>query len=206
MSNPPVSASRHPRPKIQQRTDTLLPPHESKSITSVPVTPGISQGTYQRFSDGTAATLRIPQSARLGYFASQGSDSANSAHSHEAQTPLKSISSRPQHEGAVFSGNVLSATFTLPQAIQFSQGGKWVSAGKEPPRVREVGLIRSRKYHSNHIIAPPIWIRSPISPPTIAPGTIQSLPGQGRFPALWLTKRPKPRFRCQRRPRSVSSH
>lgn len=203
MSNTPFSVPRHSsRPRIQQRTESLLPPHESKSITSVPVTPGISQGTYQRYPGGTAATLRIPQSAKLGYF----SDSVHSAQSQDAQTPLKSISSQPQHEGAVFSGKVLSATFTLPQAIQYSQGGKWVSAGKKLPRVRgRFRLTRSRKYHSKHIIAPLIWIRSPIFPLMIVPGTIRSLPGQGRYPALRLTKRPKPRFRCQRPPRSVSS-
>lgn len=208
MPNTPFSAPRHPsRPSIPQRTDTLLPPHEAKSITSIPVTPGISQGTYQRIP-GRPAALKTPQSARLEYFAPhQVSESANSAQSQETQTPLKSASSQPQHEGAATSGNVISATFTLPQAIQYSQGGKWVSTGNKLQRIRGgIGLTRSRKYHSKHIISPPTWTRSPIFPPMIVLGIIQSSPGQGRYPALLLTKRPKLRFRCPRPPRSVSSH
>lgn len=134
MSNIPSSASRHPRrPRIQQRTESLLPPHQSKSITSVPVTPGISQGTYMNGVSG----LKSPESARQEYFPRH----ANSAQSQTFGTSVKPPDLGPSTwEGSDLSGNVLSATFTLPQAIQYSQRGNWVSPRKKlPARERRVG-------------------------------------------------------------------
>lgn len=126
------SAPRHPsRPTVQQRSESHLPPHESKSITSVPVTPGISQGTYGKCPSGTLS-FRKPQTAGQEYFSHQ-IDPANAAQSHAsptspltARTPLKSGLGRLQHGDIALSGTVLSATFTLPQAIQYAKGGTWV--------------------------------------------------------------------------------
>ncbi|KAL6900086.1 glycosyltransferase family 20 protein [Trichoderma evansii] len=131
MSSTPSAAQRHPsRPAVQQRSESHLPPHESKSITSIPVTPGISQGTYGKCPSGTSG-FRDPQTARQGYF-SRPLDPANTAQSHasptsplSALTPLKSGLNLPQHGDIPLSGTVLSATFTLPQAIQYAKGGKW---------------------------------------------------------------------------------
>lgn len=138
MSNIPSSAQRHPsRPTIQQRTESHLPPHQSKSITSVPVTPGISQGTYGKCPSETSA-FRNPPPARQEYFSRQLPDSANSAQSQaspasplSARTPLKSSLSRLQHGDVAVSGTVISATFTLPQAIQYAKAGIWVSSRKK---------------------------------------------------------------------------
>lgn len=137
MSHPPPSAQRHPtRPAIQQRSESLLPPHESNSITSIPVTPGISQGTYGKCPSGVP-TSRHPHAARQGYFSSQ-LDPVNEAQPQPspasplcARLPLISRLSQLQLGDVALSGTVLSATFPLPQSIQYRKEGTWVGSHLE---------------------------------------------------------------------------
>lgn len=134
MSHPPPSAQRHPtRPAIQQRSESLLPPHESNSITSIPVTPGISQGTYGKCPSGVP-TSRHPHTARQEYFSGQ-LDPVNEAQPQPspasplcARLPLISRLSQLQLGDVALSGTVLSATFPLPQSIQYRQEGTWVGS------------------------------------------------------------------------------
>lgn len=136
MSHAPSSAQRHPgRPVMQQRSETLLPPHESKSITSIPVTPGISQGTYGKCPSGIP-TSRHPHAASQEYFPRQ-LDPVNESQSQPSPTtplcarmPLRSRLSQLQLGDIALSGTVLSATFTLPQSIQYHKGETWVIAEK----------------------------------------------------------------------------
>ncbi|KAH8126319.1 trehalose 6-phosphate synthase/phosphatase [Trichoderma asperellum] len=131
MSHPPPSAQRHPtRPAIQQRSESLLPPHESNSITSIPVTPGISQGTYGKCPSGVP-TSRHPHVARQEYFSSQ-LDPVNEAQPQPspasplcARLPLISRLSQLQLGDIALSGTVISATFPLPQSIQYRKEGTW---------------------------------------------------------------------------------
>ncbi|KAM0265338.1 hypothetical protein ACHAQJ_000178 [Trichoderma viride] len=115
---------------MQQRNESHLPPHESKSITSIPVTPGISQGTYGKCPSGIP-TSRKSQTARQEYFSRQP-DSGNSTHAQPSpaspligRTPLRSSLSQLQHGDVALSGTVLSATFTLPQSLHYHKGEKW---------------------------------------------------------------------------------
>ncbi|RFU73685.1 glycosyltransferase family 20 [Trichoderma arundinaceum] len=124
MSGKPSAAHRHlDRPAVQRRSESHLPPHESESITSIPVTPGISQGTYGECPSGIR-TLRKAQPESQGYFSRQSS--FNSVESpFSARIPLRSTPSQHQHGDVALSGTVLSATFTLPQLLRYRKEGKW---------------------------------------------------------------------------------
>ncbi|KAK1255660.1 hypothetical protein MKX07_007919 [Trichoderma sp. CBMAI-0711] len=111
------------RPAVPQRNDTQLPPHESEAITSIPVTPGISQGTYGLERPNGFPSSRRPQQDKQDYFPRR------TAHTVPAQppavSPLNEITLAARRGDIPLSGNVLSVTFTLPQLLRFRRGGKW---------------------------------------------------------------------------------
>ncbi|KAJ4865407.1 glycosyltransferase family 20 domain-containing protein [Trichoderma breve] len=132
MSGTPYSTQRLPnRPAVQQRTESFLPPHESEAITSIPVTPGISQGTYGDPNDGIPTPMGIPtprviqsQPGRQEYFPRRPANKALAQSS--AVPPFGDGILTGSGQGEVFlSGTVLSATFTLPQLLRYRKGGKW---------------------------------------------------------------------------------
>ncbi|KAL7787002.1 family 20 glycosyltransferase [Trichoderma ceciliae] len=125
MSATPSSAQRHlRRPAGQQRSESHLPPHESQSITSIPVTPGISQGTYDEYPSGIQ-TSKTPQSGRQEYFSRRPDSATSVLPQPNTRMPLRPSLGQHQHGDVELSGTVLSATFTLPQLLQYHRGGDW---------------------------------------------------------------------------------
>ncbi|KAL7938440.1 glycosyltransferase family 20 protein [Trichoderma chlorosporum] len=126
MSGTPYSTQRHlDRPAVQQRTESFLPPHQSEAITSIPVTPGISQGTYGERTDGIPTSRGGQhQSGRQDYFPQRLTNTIPIRPS--AVSPLDDGTlPRSRHGEVALSGTVLSATFTLPQLLRYRKGGKW---------------------------------------------------------------------------------
>lgn len=116
----------HPgRPAVQQRSESHLPPHESESITSIPVTPGISQGTYGEFHPSGIPTSRRAQSGKQEYFPRRLVNTVQAQPS--VASPLNGgILPGSRHGEVALSGTVLSVTFTLPQLLRYRKGGEWV--------------------------------------------------------------------------------
>ncbi|KAL6857377.1 glycosyltransferase family 20 protein [Trichoderma novae-zelandiae] len=111
------------RPGVPQRNDSQLPPHESEAIISIPVTPGISQGTYGERPNGFP-TSRRPQQERQDYFPRRPVNTVRAPPS--ALSPLNYETALGSRQGDVpLSGNVLSVTFTLPQLLRYRRGGQW---------------------------------------------------------------------------------
>ncbi|KAK0755594.1 hypothetical protein N5P37_011836 [Trichoderma harzianum] len=123
MSGTPSSRHHLDRPVIQQQGESLLPLHESESITSIPVTPGISQGTYGEHPRGLTTSERA-QPGKQEYFPRRPANTVQTP--PYAVSPLDDGSfSGPRHGEVALSGTVLSATFTLPQRLRNRKGGKW---------------------------------------------------------------------------------
>nr|AXS58648.1 trehalose-6-phosphatase TPPA homeolog p [Epichloe coenophiala] len=76
--------------------ETHLPPHERKSVTRVPVTPGVALGTYDSDYFGAAAQETSGPQPRGG----------------ADRLPT-------------LTGNVISATFATPHTVQYHQGSEW---------------------------------------------------------------------------------
>ncbi|PTB70216.1 glycosyltransferase family 20 protein [Trichoderma citrinoviride] len=111
------------RPSVPQRNETQLLAHRTEAITSIPVTPGISQGTYGVERPNGFPTSRRPQQERQDYFPRRA------AHTVPAQppavSPLNEISLAARQGDIALSGNILSVTFTLPQLLRYRKGGVW---------------------------------------------------------------------------------
>lgn len=141
-----------------------LPAHERKSVTDVPVTPGINHSTYasqdslkdvrtesphyfsrdpanadrrpSKISDAASFVQSPPEGTiESGLPASSAAEATKGAMSHQEVLRRLSLSSRGRRESisdiqsAVpdlqLSGNIISATFTLPYSIQYRAGGEW---------------------------------------------------------------------------------
>ncbi|GJN78549.1 threalose-6-phosphate phosphatase [Purpureocillium lilacinum] len=109
--------------------ESHLPPQERKSVTDVPVTPDIRRDTY---NDQPSKAERL----RQGYFPPQPGTAKQHAvrqtipsPSHQLQkrnlttgdgaSPSRRNGSVPAHR------RVLSATFTVPQLLQYDKDGQW---------------------------------------------------------------------------------
>lgn len=147
MSGTPYSTTqRYPlRPAIQQRTESFLPPHEKEAITSIPVTPGISQGTYGNPSDGIPTPRGIQlQPGRHDYFPRRPANRAL------AQPFGDGVLNGPRQGELSLSGTVLSATFSLPQLLRYRKGGKWASLPGHSKPIEDVTDIKQELEHKHH--------------------------------------------------------
>ena len=137
------------RPPLQEDdSDSALPPQLRPSVTKVPVTPGINARTYKSESSGDSrAADAAPPSDSPGYFNSITSSRSHLAVSpdgmEEEQNPdnaespqeiLRRLSLsgeslakiREANPDLALSGNIISATFTLPHTLKYRKGSDWV--------------------------------------------------------------------------------
>ena len=119
------------RPFTQHRHKSHLPPHERKSNTTVPVTPGISAGTYTE----SANRLGTKDKLSKDYFSRQSNASSHaqtrpSRHQAPVHAHMRPGASerRSQHKAMALGGTVISATFTVPQLLQYREGSEWVTS------------------------------------------------------------------------------
>ena len=112
--------------------ESHLPPQERKSVTDVPVTPDIRRDTY---NDQPSKAERL----RQGYFPPQ----PGTAKQHAIRQTIAPSSSQQLQKRNLTTGDgaspsrrngsvpahrrVLSATFTVPQLLQYDKDGQWVS-------------------------------------------------------------------------------
>ena len=136
------------RPPLQEDdSDSSLPPQLRASVTGVPVTPDITARTYksESSSDSRAANT-APPSDSPGYFHGITSRSQlavspdgmeeeqNPADVESPQEILRRLSLsgeslakiREANPDLALSGNIISATFTLPHTLKYRKGSDWV--------------------------------------------------------------------------------
>ncbi|KAK5988943.1 Trehalose-phosphatase [Cladobotryum mycophilum] len=135
----PTESPENPAPRpVPERNDTLLPPHEQDAITRVPVTPGVALGTYdQRPNRGDSNHEPFTP----GYFGSHHNTSSSTTPGY-FNTPkhqlLRKISQLSLNEtiapdadkSVKLSGNIISATFTIPYALKYRHGSPWELNGR----------------------------------------------------------------------------
>lgn len=85
-------------PNNTEHKEAHLPPHQRKSVTQIPVTPGVSLGTYDEdYFDDASQESPAPQTNGIT-------------------------------DGQVgFTGNIISATFEVPHTLEYRPGLDWVS-------------------------------------------------------------------------------
>ncbi|TPX12619.1 uncharacterized protein E0L32_000796 [Thyridium curvatum] len=163
-----------PRPSLQNRTESHLPPHERQSITQVPVTPGIGPDTYKSQSSQGSSGTSNPQSSTPGYFTSdqrglvsspepaEGSAAATAANTlpdaASGRDLLRRMSLlkmggrreslteiREVNPDLALSGNIISATFNIPHSLTYKPGTDW----DLKPRKGQSALFDSFSYLSS---------------------------------------------------------
>jgi len=134
-----------------ERNDSFLPPHLRSTITDVPVTPDITQDTY---NPGTSD----PENGPEGYFSRRATDHAIAASpapdatrqrgqsfeskiavgAQEGKEWLKRLGLaamgrresmsdiRAISPDLALSGNIISATFNIPHSLKYRKGADWV--------------------------------------------------------------------------------
>lgn len=144
------------RPAVPSRNESLLPPHYRPSITEVPVTPGITRGTYdsdfnaagdasiipdyfsQKVSDHAIAASPAP--VRPVYSSQHSFNSLIAAGASESTEFLRRLNTavmgdhresisdiRKSSPNLGLSGNIISATFNIPHSLKYHKGTDWVS-------------------------------------------------------------------------------
>ncbi|KAK2591508.1 hypothetical protein QQS21_010806 [Conoideocrella luteorostrata] len=83
-------------PNNTEHKEAHLPPHQRKSVTQIPVTPGVSLGTYDEdYFDDASQESPAPQTNGIT-------------------------------DGQVgFTGNIISATFEVPHTLEYRPGSDW---------------------------------------------------------------------------------
>ena len=136
------------RPPLQEDdSDSSQPPQLRASVTGVPVTPDITAHTYNSESSGDSRTANAaPLPDNPGYFHSITSRSQlavspdgmeeeqNPADLESPQEILRRLSLsgeslakiREANPDLALSGNIISATFTLPHTLKYRKGSDWV--------------------------------------------------------------------------------
>ncbi|KAK3994362.1 putative glycosyltransferase [Cladorrhinum sp. PSN332] len=182
------------------RSDSFLPPHLRSSVTNVPVTPDISQDTYNTSDPETGpegyfsrkaidhaiasspapdVTLKDGQSfeTKVAVGAQEGKDwlkrlGIAAMGRRESLSDIRAIS-----PDLALSGNIISATFNIPHSLKYRKGADW----ELTPRRGQSALFDSFSYLSsdeapwNHTAV--AWtgeIEIPpdaLSPPTTPPTT-----------------------------------
>lgn len=131
-----------------------LPGHLKPSITEVPVTPGIGLQTYKSENDDTPAGARpdpeyfskkdvdhalaaSPEpvdkeqsaQAQIEAGADAGKDFLNRLRRTAMGSRQDSLSEiRAKYPSLSLSGNIISATFTVPHGLRYRKGADWVSS------------------------------------------------------------------------------
>lgn len=124
MEDRPQQASGLQQP-LPRRVPNRRMPTSAEAARRVPVTPGISFGTYDE--SPMDSRLRPPAT---DYFSSSGHSSSSKAPSEiSLQEIPEQVNGRDKSEvsEAQSKGSVISATFTLPQIIQLDKSDIWVS-------------------------------------------------------------------------------
>ncbi|KAK3314186.1 glycosyltransferase family 20 protein [Apodospora peruviana] len=193
------------RPMVPERTESSLPPHFRESVINVPVTPGIGLQTYDSEQESTPTPGAGRRTDSPGYFSKRDVDHAlaaspapvNKGQSAQGQIEagadagkdfLKRLSRaamgkdslaelRAKNPNLELSGNIISATFTIPHGIRYRKGADW----ELKPRRGQSALFDSFSYLSsddapwNHTVV--AWtgeIETPkdaLSPPGTPPAT-----------------------------------
>ena len=115
------------RQPLTQRVLNNPMPTSAEGAQKVPVTPGISCGTYDQ-----SPIDQRPRPPASDYFTSSSqSSSSNLTHSASdtsSQESPNNVNDKDSVErlGNESKGSVISATFTLPQVIQLGKNDKWV--------------------------------------------------------------------------------
>lgn len=150
---PPTLFTPQPRPSLNERTATesSLPPHHRLSLIAIPVTPGIEVRTYFQESgrssqaSGSYFHFRPPNEVAaspdslddntMSSSSPQGTADAASMSGHDILRRM-SRSSRGRRESLSdiraaypslpLTGNVISATFSMPHSLKYRKGADWV--------------------------------------------------------------------------------
>lgn len=143
-----------PRPSLNERssTESSLPPHHRRSVTAIPVTPGIGARTYSQDSgrssqasgsyfhfrpskEGAASPDFVDDDHVMSSPEQQGAADAASMSGHDILRRMsrssrgrrESLSDiRAAHPSLPLSGNVISATFNMPHSLKYRKGADWV--------------------------------------------------------------------------------
>ena len=109
------------RPAAPKRQVTAHP-GMSEAITSIPVTPGFEKSDFMSSNSYGGQSLEPLKEDANG--AHPGQDGQTGQHSQDAD--VVEIDPRTAHPGLHLSGNVISATFTIPYKIGYNAGADWV--------------------------------------------------------------------------------
>lgn len=150
----PLQLSENDRPEQTERVDSApLPGHLKPSITDVPVTPGIGVQTYESENDDTPAGAQPdheyfskkdvdhalaaspkpvdknqPAQVQIEAGANAGKDFLNRLGRTAMGSRQESLSDiRAKYPSLSLSGNIISATFTVPYGLRYRKGADWVS-------------------------------------------------------------------------------
>lgn len=130
MEDQPHQASGQRRPLLRRVPNRRMPT-TAEDARKVPVTPGISFGTYDESPVDTRQ-----RSGGTDYFTSSGQSSSSNLEFSTSETSLDGHGEQQNgnYDTGVptFStkGSVISATFTLPQLIQLDKNDTWVSKSR----------------------------------------------------------------------------
>lgn len=150
---PPTLLTPQPRPSLHERTATesSLPPHHRLSVIAIPVTPGIDARTYFQESgpspqaSGSYFCFHPPKDVAaspdslddntMSSSAPQGAADAAAMSGHDILRRMsrssrgrrESLSDiRAAHPSLTLTGNVISATFSMPHSLKYRKGADWV--------------------------------------------------------------------------------
>lgn len=191
---------------LQAVDEEDLPAHQRKSVTSIPVTPGIHSSTYHALPQQHSR----PQSESPNYFsrnpeladrrpskipeatdddirASSPTEATKGTMSGQEVLRRMSLSSRGRRESIgdikaavpdlALTGNIISATFTLPYSLKYRTGGDWELASRrgQSALFDSFAHLSSDESPWDHTVV--AWTgeiaapSDPMSPPTTPPDT-----------------------------------
>jgi trehalose 6-phosphate synthase/phosphatase len=133
-----------PAPLNPDESPDSIHPGQHPSLTEIPVTPGIHIGEYINSRPGTGASGYFSQNPARSGMAQTPTQAVAGAKTRQEVLRRLSLTRTPQaHEEPIselskvdpraanptlaLSGNVISATFVIPQSLQWRKGADWVS-------------------------------------------------------------------------------
>lgn len=154
--NPSIPCENLPERPVWSRTDTesSLPPHHRQSVVNIPVTPGIGLRTYSssspepndRDASGSPSYFQFKPSKdviaspdslddNMAAASSSAPDAAAPESGHDVLRRISQSRGRGQSIAMIknefptlpLSGNVISATFSIPHSLKYRKGSDWVS-------------------------------------------------------------------------------
>ncbi|ETS75603.1 hypothetical protein PFICI_12547 [Pestalotiopsis fici W106-1] len=199
--------ARSPVDEARQSVDEEdLPAHQRKSVTSIPVTPGIHLSTYHALSNNHSRAQsespnyfsrnpeqadrrprKIPEATDSEIRASSPTEASKGTMSGQEVLRRMSLSSRGRRESIgdikaavpdlALTGNIISATFTLPYSLKYRTGGDWELGSRrgQSALFDSFAHLSSDEAPWNHTVV--AWTgevaapSDPMSPPTTPPDT-----------------------------------